>query len=269
MATQSQQYKLKFQVPSKQAKVSKIQLVLYQRPLQKNSSDESPSTYTVEVSYKTSVRGQGIVVPLATTRIELSKSGYSVIDITADKGQWLKGLKGKPIVIVVMAYIEGRKETFAQREEDSYQFVSETDNPSQTPRLIIMSDLFTEEPTKLRRKRQTTPEPKTELPVERCSDTNNNCCRKELIVNFQKDLKLDTLIEPAELDIGYCSGSCIGLREPSHKNYYDFLNYTDQRSIRPCCVPDVIRSVTVTAKFNKTSHSFQWAPMKIISCKCV
>nr|QXY82394.1 transforming growth factor beta C HduTGFbC [Halisarca dujardinii] len=282
MVARSEIYKFKFQVERSAERISSIQLLLYHYHNQTTQEREAEqhglhAPHTAEVSYKMSIRGQAIAVPLATAHIDTARSGYSVIDITADKAHWLNMLKGRTITLIVKVFTEGTKEMLEGERKSGYSFITATSDSLKLPRLVVMREPFAKEQSlpSQRRKRQSDSsdnEESTNAEFETCPDTPNNCCRKDLIINMKTDLQLASyqVIEPETLNVGQCSGSCRGDKEPQNQAHYEILGRTDINSLGPCCVPDVTRGISVVIKFNETfTLDVIFANMQIISCKCV
>ena len=247
--------------------LSKVQLLLYQTPLKrKEASELPPDVYTAEISYKTYIGGQSMIIPLSTTTIHADKLGYTMLDITGDKGQWLKNLNGRYVVLVVTVYNEGRKEDFTAGKNMTCAFVTDVGNHTCVPRLVISREAhFGEE---ARSKREVTEPPTTDSSFEECSTKNNNCCRRDLVIDFQEDLGIQAVVEPRTLNIGKCEGACLGNKLPEHKDYYTLIGGTGL-GVRPCCVPDQVRNATITATPNGKPGSYQLRDAIILSCKCV
>ena len=265
MALHKQIYQIRFAKLKNKDALSKIQLLLYQTPLRSRETSElPPDVYTTEISYKTYVGGQSMIIPLSTTTIHANKLGYTVLDITGDKGQWLQNLNGRYVVLVVTVYNEGRKEDFmAGKNNLTCAFVTDVHNHTRVPRLVISREAhFGEE---ARRKREA---PTTTSNFEQCSTNNKNCCRKDLVIDFKSDFNLSRVVEPPTLNIGKCEGACLGDKISEYQGYYSFIGKIDDE-IRPCCVPDQVRNVTITAAANGRAGSYQLRDAIIISCKCV
>lgn len=253
---QRQQYHLAFD-KLMQERPSKIKLLLYQL----DGWAEVDDMQMAEISYKMKVGSKHISIPLVTTSFHSSRRGYQTVDITTDNPQWLQNAKGGKLELLVNVFTESS----LAGQQGLTRFSIDTDNHTTAPRLVLMSEIAS---GSHRGKRDTRGLPSSN--VQECRpDDPTACCRRPLRINFKKDLQIDYIFEPKVIDIGYCEGHCRHHRQ----DYYNIMTHvTSQRAdietVRPCCVPNAFRNVTVSTIIDGVVGAYQLTNLKILSCGC-
>lgn len=259
VSLQRQQYHFAFDKLT-QERPSKIELLLYQL----DGSVEVDNMQMAEISYKMKVDSRYVSIPLVTTTIHPSRRGYQTVDITTDNPQWLQNAKGGKVELLVTVFSESSNSVQQGLTKNAARFSINTDNHTTAPRLVLMSEIASTH----RRKRDT--HGLSTSNVQECRpDDPTACCRRPLRINFKKDLQIDYIFEPREIDIGYCDGHCRHHRQ----DYYNIITHVTSRrgdidTVRPCCVPNAFRNVTVTTMINGKVGPYQLTNLKIISCGC-
>ena len=253
---QRQQYHLAFDKLTRE-RPSKIELLLYQL----DGWAEVDDMQMAEISYKMKVGSRYISIPLVTTSFHSSRMGYQTVDITTDNPQWLQNAKGGKLELLVKVFTESSN----AGQQGLTRFSIDTDNHTTAPRLVLMSEIA---PGSHRGKRDTHGLPSSN--VQECRpDDPTACCRRPLRIDFKKDLLIDHIFEPSVIDIGYCAGHCRHHRQ----DYYNIMTHVTSRrgdieTVRPCCVPNAFRNVTVSTMINGVVGAYQLTNLKILSCGC-
>ncbi|XP_063080029.1 transforming growth factor beta-3 proprotein [Engraulis encrasicolus] len=113
---------------------------------------------------------------------------------------------------------------------------------------------------------------------KRALDTNycfnnyeENCCVRELYVDFRRDLGWRWIHEPRGYYANFCSGPCPYLRsaDTTHSSVLSLYNTLNpEASASPCCVPQDLEPLTILYYVGRTPKVEQLSNMVVKSCKC-
>uniref|UniRef100_A0A8C1NVV3 Transforming growth factor beta n=1 Tax=Cyprinus carpio TaxID=7962 RepID=A0A8C1NVV3_CYPCA len=119
-------------------------------------------------------------------------------------------------------------------------------------------------PTSRRRKRA--------LDTNYCfSNYEENCCVRQLYIDFRQDLGWRWIHEPKGYHANFCSGPCPYLRsaDTTHSSLLSLYNTLNpEASASPCCVPQDLEPLTILYYVGRTPKVEQLSNMIVKSCKC-
>ncbi|GFS17281.1 growth/differentiation factor 8 [Elysia marginata] len=114
--------------------------------------------------------------------------------------------------------------------------------------------------------------------VRRSEDTCNpatECCKRPLTVNFN-EINIPTILQPANLAIGYCYGYCDGIDSFSynHTSIRQRLRFTlgeseAREQLKPCCVPLQLMDTFILAVENNIIVRKVLPKVIVDRCGCV
>ncbi|KAM8915704.1 transforming growth factor beta-3 proprotein [Spinachia spinachia] len=113
---------------------------------------------------------------------------------------------------------------------------------------------------------------------KRALDTNycfnnyeENCCVRELFINFRQDLGWRWIHQPEGYYANFCSGPCPYLRsaDTTHSSLLSLYNTLNpEASASPCCVPQDLEPLTILYYVGRSPKVEQLSNMVVKSCKC-
>ncbi|XP_071384113.1 transforming growth factor beta-3 proprotein-like [Centroberyx affinis] len=119
---------------------------------------------------------------------------------------------------------------------------------------------------------QTTRRRKRALDTNYCfSNMEENCCVRQLYIDFRRDLDWKWIHEPRGYFANYCSGPCPYLRssDTTHSTLLSLYNTLNpEASASPCCVPQDLEPLTILYYSGRTPKVEQLSNMIVKSCKC-
>ncbi|XP_062378633.1 transforming growth factor beta-3 proprotein isoform X1 [Sardina pilchardus] len=98
-----------------------------------------------------------------------------------------------------------------------------------------------------------------------------NCCVRELYIDFRQDLGWRWIHEPKGYYANFCSGPCPYLRsaDTTHSSLLSLFNTLNpEASASPCCVPQDLEPLTILYYVGRTPKVEQLSNMIVKSCKC-
>ncbi|KAJ8256705.1 hypothetical protein COCON_G00188570 [Conger conger] len=134
-----------------------------------------------------------------------------------------------------------------------------------TPYILVMSlPADRADHLNTRRKRATTEE-------EFCSKNSENCCMRNLYIDFRKDLGWKWIHKPKGYYANYCLGSCTFFWNAENK-YSQILalykHHNPGASAQPCCVPQFMEPLPIIYYVGRQHKVEQLSDMSVKSCKC-
>ncbi|KAG5285132.1 hypothetical protein AALO_G00034430 [Alosa alosa] len=135
----------------------------------------------------------------------------------------------------------------------------------QKPHILVMSlPVENQDDQHSRRKRQTST-------AETCSEKSENCCVRQLYIDFRKDLGWKWIHEPSGYYANYCIGSCSYVWNTENK-YAQVLSlykhHNPGASAQPCCVPHVMDPLPILYYVGRQHKVEQLSNMIVRTCKC-
>ncbi|XP_062391870.1 transforming growth factor beta-1 proprotein [Sardina pilchardus] len=135
----------------------------------------------------------------------------------------------------------------------------------QKPHILVMSlPVENKDDQHSRRKRQTST-------AETCSEKSENCCVRQLYIDFRKDLGWKWIHEPSGYHANYCIGSCSYVWNTENK-YAQVLSlykhHNPGASAQPCCVPHVMDPLPILYYVGRQHKVEQLSNMIVRTCKC-
>ncbi|KAJ8368711.1 hypothetical protein SKAU_G00087390 [Synaphobranchus kaupii] len=106
---------------------------------------------------------------------------------------------------------------------------------------------------------------------EFCSKNSENCCVRNLYIDFRKDLGWKWIHEPKGYYANYCLGSCTFFWNADNK-YSQILalykHHNPGASAQPCCVPQLMEPLPIIYYVGRQHKVEQLSNMSVMSCKC-
>ncbi|KAG1936375.1 transforming growth factor beta-3 proprotein [Pimephales promelas] len=103
------------------------------------------------------------------------------------------------------------------------------------------------------------------------SNYEENCCVRELYIDFRQDLGWRWIHEPKGYHANFCSGPCPYLRsaDTTHSSLLSLYNTLNpEASASPCCVPQDLEPLTILYYVGRVPKVEQLSNMIVKSCKC-
>lgn len=190
--------------------------------------------------------------------VKMTSDGYVSFNVTTAFKQWLdstEGGSGKFFLEVDVEDLQrlngsGRLELLPPAANIAYTDLE--GRYSKTTQLVMRALADIGSSTTSRRKRQV-----GERVDPSCTaEGSRNCCKRDLVLDIQRDLNWTWVLRPRKISAGFCSGYC-SINWPV-ATYHTLMNliYTTTTgnptgSPAPCCVPDKFNSVPFLI-FNRT-----------------
>ena len=98
-----------------------------------------------------------------------------------------------------------------------------------------------------------------------------NCCLRELILDFHKDLNMTWVLAPTKLDVNYCEGMCPSYWPVNtHSSYFlrEYRKDNPLSSPEPCCAPASTRNITLVVFLDNMLYFNFLEDMIVDSCAC-
>ena len=98
-----------------------------------------------------------------------------------------------------------------------------------------------------------------------------NCCFRELIIDFHKDLNMTFVLAPTKLDVNYCEGLCPNYWPVNTHSSYFLRNYREDNPLsspEPCCAPAATRNITLVVFRDNMLYFNFLEDMIIDACTC-
>ncbi|XP_035240564.1 transforming growth factor beta-1 proprotein-like [Anguilla anguilla] len=106
---------------------------------------------------------------------------------------------------------------------------------------------------------------------EFCSNNSENCCVRNLYIDFRKDLGWKWVHKPKGYYANYCIGSCTFFWNAENK-YSQILalykHHNPGASAQPCCVPQFMEPLAIIYYVGRQHRVEQLSDMSVKSCKC-
>ncbi|XP_053315292.1 transforming growth factor beta-2 proprotein [Spea bombifrons] len=138
---------------------------------------------------------------------------------------------------------------------------------SRTPHLLLM--LL---PSYRQESQQSSRRKKRALDAAYCfRNVQDNCCLRELYIDFKRDLGWKWIHEPKGYYANFCAGACPYLwsSDTQHTRVLSLYNTINpEASASPCCVSQDLESLTILYYVGKTPKIEQLSNMIVKSCKC-
>ncbi|CAH2254174.1 transforming growth factor beta-2 isoform X2 [Pelobates cultripes] len=157
--------------------------------------------------------------------------------------------------------------------DDSYTYPgmdhknSKKKHGSRTPHLLLM--LL---PSYRLESQQSSRRKKRALDAAYCfRNIQDNCCLRQLYIDFKKDLGWKWIHEPKGYNANFCAGACPYLwsLDTQHTQVLGLYNTINpEASASPCCVSKDLESLTILYYVGKTPKIEQLSNMIVKSCKC-
>ncbi|KAM6912470.1 transforming growth factor beta-3 proprotein [Xenentodon cancila] len=113
---------------------------------------------------------------------------------------------------------------------------------------------------------------KRDLDTNYCfNNYEENCCVRELYINFREDLGWRWIHQPEGYHANFCSGPCPYLRsaDTTHSSLLSLYNTLNpEASASPCCVPQDLEPLTILYYVGRSPKVEQLSNMVVRSCKC-
>lgn len=216
----------------------------------------------VEVIEKSNTTSIGKVI--AVRLIDLcSTKGYISFNVTKAALRWIEQRLTKISLTLTIKCISSLQCDL--RPENQVRFSTSSKN-LKLPHLVIENYVkpkdANSQPTQQKRRRRN-----TSSRYNFCSNSSQNCCLKELTVNFQKDLGWNFVKLPKEIYVNYCDGLC-PLGTNSTPTHFELLAGIHSSNY-PCCSGITYEPVTMLVdNGNGTADVLELPKMTVTSCQC-
>lgn len=218
--------------------------------------------------------------PLGTKMLSFGPGGFRLLDLTLDGGSWLydcvqpdgTGYVELEATVYFAGYVlEEDEETHRSRDDQliapSIAFDTGTDNPSQAPRLVLMTLPLSAVMKKEKRDTEGMLTAKDIMSQKYCSENHGYCCLHNITINFAEDLYWNFVLEPKEAVFGYCSGPCPpGDTTLGTPDVYTVISSV-MPSVKPCCTGRSYHPFSILTKW-------KWFPIItfqraiVVDCHC-
>lgn len=235
---------------SEQSDVSSAELRLY-----KIKDPNSNSTYSerVTIFHKLPLDGFDGRRTYVTSKYVSSEVGYEVFNVTLALLEWIDIYKIHLKSPVGAFTLEVTFVSWRANYTPSITFAVDGSANDTVTQLVIACYETTS--SGRRKKRDSTPAINS---TECLMSPPQTCCLRNLVVDFNRDLGFNWLLQPTTYAINYCAGLCPWTvpqksRSSFHQAYSNSLNPT--ASPQPCCAPDIFHPLTVVVQKDSKNPS--------------
>ena len=268
-----------FSLPSTQS-LATLQLVLHQQPVNKGRHKEWLGVQqTMEIEKVVRTNNTTLKTPLVTKMLTFGPGGFRLVDLTLDGGSWLHdyvqpdgdGYVELEATVYFAGYVlEEDEETHHSRVDQliapSITFDTGADDPSQAPRLVLMTLPHS---AVVKKKRDATGVLTVHdiMRQKYCSGNNVYCCLHNITINFAEDLYWNFVDRPKEAVFGYCSGPCpSGNTRLGTPDVYTAISSV-MPSVKPCCTGRSYHPFTILTTW-KSFPIITFQRAKVVDCHC-
>lgn len=184
-----------------------VELMVYKKKSNCNfKNDYLLHNQLVEVIDKSNTSSFGMAIAAELLDV-CGPKGYISFDVTKAVVRWMEHRLKKIDLTLIVKCISSYNSQCDLVSDYHIKF-STSGKDMKLPRLVIetyyVEHTDANDQLKLQNKRR-----KRTIRFEFCPNTTQNCCLRELTVNFKRDLGWDFIILPEEIPINYCGGLCL------------------------------------------------------------
>ncbi|BFZ16614.1 hypothetical protein BsWGS_19653 [Bradybaena similaris] len=230
-------------------KVAQAQIWVYKM---EDASDQAGQTFSL-YELERLKSGRLIHSSMIASVDTLTKQGWVVLNVTQSLVKWVDKRKGSRLVAVrcVTCVTRGHRALYGAKH-------------GYTPLLVIT---YVTDARLMRGKRSTSCDPRYE------------CCKRELMVNFQ-EIGMSDILQPRDLSVGYCFGECnenqnyvsnhTVIRQQVRGSEPLANEHSLKQQLKPCCVPAILKDIFIMTSDGDGSIVRKLLPKVVVeTCGCM
>ena len=265
---------LDFYLPEDLTTISRADLLLYQTEANTTSPLYEIRDQLQYVEIRTVIGEAEERYIVEGKYIDLLEDGYQVFEITSAVRLWVARKINGSVILEVMVYCYSSPHCSVTGSDGKLparvEFLHSTTESEKAPRVITVSKSPLETVRNNRRKRSS-----SSGGSGHCSANGSICCLKELVLNFERDLRIPFIVDPHNFTANYCEGFCPTV--PSHPELmtprvYQFLSKISDgspgSSVNPCCTGNTYNGLEVLMQLGGVLQIRRLQQVTVTSCRC-